>query len=53
MKNEISIRGEFEEYEDDLEDLDGGGIAGPNIIDNGRSIDRAALSVPRDGMRLL
>tara|TARA_B110000285_G_C15132927_1_gene624893 strand:+ start:2127 stop:2336 length:210 start_codon:yes stop_codon:yes gene_type:complete len=46
LKNEISIRGEFEEYADDLEPLD------PR--DDGRDqrrddIDRA----PRDGMRLL
>ena len=47
MKNEISIRGEFEEYEDDLGALDPrdvvADVAEPRIND-GR---------PRDGMRLL
>lgn len=43
LKNEISIRGEFEEYEEDLGDMD------RSMQDGGPRIDDSS----RDGMRLI
>jgi len=52
LKNEISIRGQFEEYEDDL------GTIGSAIGDQQRDMvddsdSRIDVGRPKDGMRLL